>query len=162
MKYIKILFAQSIIVIIGFLILVSSVNADGFIFDWEPFIVSADLAFKNPEDKTPVRKSFIDDMEKSIFKDSRSTFPLSTDQDNISTPKSESTSLIKNIKISFFQVDAFTTNNHETHAYSSNDDEQISKLINSMTSLIFENSKNKSLETIGKIIEPQINFYFEF
>jgi len=52
------------------------------------------------------------------------------------------------------------TNSHEMHTYS--DDEQISKFIDSMTSLIYDNSKIKSLETIGKIIEPQINFYFEF
>jgi hypothetical protein len=31
-----------------------------------------------------------------------------------------------------------------------------------MSSLIYRDSKIKSLETMGKIIEPQINFYFEF
>ena len=46
--------------------------------------------------------------------------------------------------------------------YSDSDDEKISKFINAMTSLIYDDSKIKSLETIGKIIEPQINFYFEF
>jgi hypothetical protein len=28
--------------------------------------------------------------------------------------------------------------------------------------LIYDDTKIKSLETIGKIIEPQINFYFKF
>ena len=47
-------------------------------------------------------------------------------------------------------------------AYANSDDKQASKIINTMTSLFYEDSKIKSLETIGKIIEPQINFYFTF
>ncbi len=46
--------------------------------------------------------------------------------------------------------------------YANSDDEQVSKMINAMSSLIYSDSKIKSLETMGKIIEPQVNFYFEF
>jgi hypothetical protein len=46
--------------------------------------------------------------------------------------------------------------------YTNSDDEQVSIIINAMKSLIYNDSKIKSLETIGKIIEPQVNFYFEF
>jgi hypothetical protein len=68
--------------------------------------------------------------------------------------------MLENIKISLFQVDTFMMNRHDLYPHS--DDEQILKLTNSLTSLIYDNSKIKSLETIGKIIEPQINFYFKF
>jgi hypothetical protein len=46
--------------------------------------------------------------------------------------------------------------------YTNSEDEQLSKITNAMTSLIYGDSKIKSLETIGKIIEPQVNLYFEF
>ena len=69
--------------------------------------------------------------------------------------------MLENIKnLDFFQEDTFTTNRHDLHSHS--DNEQISKLTDSLTSLIYDNSKIKSLETTGKIIEPQINFYFKF
>ncbi len=47
-------------------------------------------------------------------------------------------------------------------AYANSDDQQVSKIINTMTSLFYEDSKFESLETLGKTIEPQINFYFTF
>ena len=47
-------------------------------------------------------------------------------------------------------------------AYANSDDKQVSKFITAMTALIYDDSKIKSMETVGKIIEPQINFYFKF
>ncbi len=46
--------------------------------------------------------------------------------------------------------------------YTNSNDEQVSIIINAMRSLIYGDSKIKSLETIGKTVEPQVNFYFEF
>jgi hypothetical protein len=47
-------------------------------------------------------------------------------------------------------------------AYANSDDKQVSKFIDAATSFIYDDSKIKSVETMGKIIEPQIKFYFSF
>ena len=160
MKYVKKIIVLNIIIIISCLTLVSTVNASGFFLNWDLFIVDADLALKSPSKEILINNSSIADISALISEESRDIFSLSADQNSISTPKSVKKSVLGNIKISFSQANTFMTNSHEMHTYS--DDEQISKFIDSMTSLIYDNSKNKSLETIGKIIEPQINFYFEF
>jgi hypothetical protein len=95
-----------------------------------------------------------------INDDCKDMFFVSDDQNNTSTPRSEKKSILGNIKISFFRTNTLKTNSPDIHPYS--DDEQISNFMDSLTSLIYDNSKSKSLETIGKTIEPQINFYFEF
>ena len=66
----------------------------------------------------------------------------------------------ENIKLKISTTDRLMTNIPEKH--SNIDDEKISNFINAVSSLIYNDSKTKSLENIGIIIEPQINFYFEF
>jgi len=160
MKYVKKIIVLKIIITIFCLTVAAPANAAGFIFNWQPFIVDADLALKSPSKGNLIKNSYVGDISVLISEDFRDISPLSADQNSISTPKSVKKSVLGNIGISFSQANTFMTNSHEMHTYS--DDEQISKFIDSVTSLIYDNSKNKSLETIGKIIEPQINFYFEF
>jgi hypothetical protein len=160
MKYVKRIIVLNIIIFISCLTAVSPANASGFIFNWDPFIVDADLALKNPDKETLMKNSSGTDISALIREASRNIFLSSADQKSVSTPKSEKKSVPGNIRISLFQANTFMANNHEMHTYS--DDEQLSKFIDSLTSLIYDNSKIKSLETIGKIIEPQINFYLEF
>ena len=148
------------IIIISCLSVVTSANASGFVFNWQPFAVDADLSLKSSNREIFITNSSFTDLSALISEDPGNVFPSSSDQDNVSAPKSEKKSMLENIKISLFQVDTYTTNRHDL--YSHNDDEQISKLTDSLTSLIYDNSKIKSLETIGKIFEPQINFYFKF
>jgi len=160
MNYVKKIIGLNIIIIISCLTMISSAGADGFIFDWKLFIVDSDLAFKSPDREILIKNSSANDIKALIGEDSRDMFSLSDDQNSISTQKPENKSLMKNVKIRFFQADAYLPNTREIRTY--NDDEQVSKLIKSLTSLIFDDSKTKSLEGIGKIIEPQINFYLEF
>jgi cob(I)alamin adenosyltransferase len=159
MNYVKKIFGLNIIIIISCLTMISSAVADGFIFDWKLFIVDADLALKSTNREIPINNSSADDIKALISEDSRNIFPMSSDQNNISTQKPENKSLMKNVQIRIFQADTYL-HTRETSTY--NDDEQVSKLIKSFNSLIFDDSKTKSLESIGKIIEPQINFYLEF
>ncbi len=159
MKYAKRIVALNIIIFILLFTALSPANASGFVFKWDPFIVNAALALKSPDKELPVNHSSATDISALISEDYKDIF-FSDDQNNAFAPKSERKSILGNIRISFFQANAFMANSHEMHTYS--DDEQISKFIDSLTSLIYDDSKIKSLETIGKIIEPQINFYFEF
>jgi len=149
-----------IIIIIFSLTAVASANAAGFIFNWQPFVANVDLFLKSPSKKVLIKDSAVTDISIPISEDFRDIFSLSPDQNNYSTPKTEKKTAPGNIKIALSPASKFITGRDEM--YTSSNDEQVSRIINAMTSLIYGNSKIKSLETIGKIIEPQINFYFEF
>ncbi|MGD0168885.1 MAG: hypothetical protein ABSE54_04085 [Smithella sp.] len=148
------------IIIISCLAVATSANSSGFVFNWQPFAVDADLSLKSSKREILIKNSSVTDLSALISEDQGDVLSSSADQNNVSAPKSEKKSMLENIKISGFQVDTFMMNRYDL--YSHRDDEQISKLTDSLTSLIYDNSKIKSLETIGKTIEPQINFYFKF
>jgi hypothetical protein len=149
-----------IIIIIFCLTIVAPANAAGFIFNWQPFVVNADLFLGSPSKKILIKDLSAADINMPTRDDSRDIFSLTPDQNNYSTPKAEKKTAPGNIKITLSQASKFMTIRDKT--YTNNDDEQLSKIINAMTSLIYGDSKIKSLQTIGKIIEPQVNFYFEF
>lgn len=156
----KKLIGLKIIIIVFSLTVVAQANASGFVFNWQPFVVNADLALKSPRREVLIRNLSVADIDMPISGDSRYIFSSSPDQNSDSTPKIERKSLPGNIKVILFPENTFITTRDKTYANS--DDEQVSKFINAVTSLIYSDSKTKSLEAIGKIIEPQINFYFEF
>ena len=161
LNYMQKLIGFRIIIIIFFsLTAIASANAAGFIFNWQPFVTNTDLFLKSPSKKVLIKASAIADISKPISEDFRDTFSLSPDQNNYSTPKAEKKTAPSNIKIALSPASKFITGRDEM--YTNSNDEQVSRIINAITSLIYGDSKIKSLETIGKIIEPQINFYFEF
>jgi hypothetical protein len=160
MKCIKKLIGLKVIIIVSFLASVVSASAAGFIFSWQPFVADINLVLDTLDKKALLKKIYITDISTPISEDSRDMLPLSADQNNIPTPKPEKKFLPDNIKFTFYQTNAFLPDRYEK--YTNSDDEQLSKITNAMTSLIYGDSKIKSLETIGKIIEPQVNFYFEF
>jgi hypothetical protein len=156
----KKIIALKIIIIICCLTIVASANAAGFIFNWQPFVVNADLASGRAGKETLIKDLSVADITMPTHDDSRDIFSSTPNQDNDSTPKAEKKSALGNIKITLSQASTFTMARDKT--YTNSDDEQVSIIINAMKSLIYNDSKIKSLETIGKIIEPQVNFYFEF
>ena len=160
MNYMKKIIALKIIIIFFCLTIVAPANAAGFIFNWQPFVVNADLALKSPRREVLIRNLSIADIDMPISGNSRYIFSSSPDQNSDSTLKPEKKSALGNIKITFSPESMFITTRDET--YTKSDDEQVSKIINAMSSLIYSDSKIKSLETIGKIIEPQVNLYFKF
>jgi len=149
-----------IIIILSCLTLVAPANAAGFIFNWQPFVVDADLALGNPGKEILIKDLSVADINMPTRNDSRDIFSLTPDQNNYSTLKAEKRSAPGNIKILLSPASTFMTTRDKM--YTNSDDEQVSRIINAMTSLIYGDSKIKSLETMGKIIEPQVNFYFEF
>jgi hypothetical protein len=159
----KLIGFRIIIIIIFSLTAVASANAAGFIFNWQPFVANADLALKSPSKPSKevlIKDSAVADISIPISKESRDIFSLTPDQNNYSTPKAEKKTAPSNIKITLSPASKFMTGRDEM--YTNSDDEQASRIIKATISLIYGDSKIKSLETIGKIIEPQINFYFEF
>ena len=149
-----------VIIIISCLTSVAPANAAGFIFNWQPFVVNSDLASGSPSKEILIKDLSIADINMPTRDDSRDIFSLTPDQNNDSTPKAEKKSALGNIKITLSPASTFTMARAKT--YTNSDDEQVSIIINAMKSLIYSDLKIKSLETMGKIIEPQVNFYFEF
>jgi hypothetical protein len=139
---------------------VAPANAAGFIFNWEPFVVNADLFLGNPSRKILMKDLSAADINIPTRDYSKDIFSLTPDQNNDSKPKAEKKFALGNIKITLSQASTFIMTRDK--AYTNSNDEQVSIIINAMTSLIYGDSKIKSLETMGKIIEPQVNFYFEF
>lgn len=156
----KKLIGLKIIIIVFSLTIVAQANVSGFIFNWQPFVVNADLALESPRREVLIKNLSVADIDMLISGDSRYIYSSSPDQNSDSTLKPEKKSALGNIKITFSPESTFITTRDET--YTKSDDEQVSKIINAMSSLIYSDSKIKSLETIGKIIEPQVNFYFKF
>ena len=142
------------------LTIVVPANAAGFIFNWQPFVVNADLALGSPGKEILIKDLSVADINMPTRDDSKDMFSLTPDQNNYSTPKAEKKSAPGDIKIFLSPASTFMTTRDKT--YTNSDDEQVSRIINAMTSLIYGDSKIKSLETIGKTVEPQVNFYFEF
>jgi hypothetical protein len=160
MKYIIKIIGLKIIIIIFCLTIVAPANATGFIFNWEPFVVNADLFLGSPSKKILNKDLSAADINMPTRDDSKDIFSLTPDQNNDSTPKVEKKSALGNIKITLSQASTFMMTRDQT--YTNSNDEQVSIIINAMRSLIYGDSKIKSLETIGKTVEPQVNFYFEF
>lgn len=142
------------------LTLAAHANAAGFIFNWQPFVVDAELALINPRREVLMKDLSVADINMPIRDEFKDTFSLTPDQNNYLIPKAGKKSAQGNIKILLSPASTFMTTRDQMYANS--DDEQLSKMINALSSLIYSDSKIKSLETMGKIIEPQINFYFEF
>jgi len=140
--------------------LVISANAAGFVFNWQPFVADINLVLDNPDKEALIKNIYVADLSTAISEDFRNIFPSSAAQDGLPDQQSKKKFLPGNIKFTFYQISEFIPDRFEK--YTNSDDEQLSKMINATTSLIYGDSKTKSLETIGKIIEPQINFYFEF
>jgi|WetSurMetagenome_2_1015567.scaffolds.fasta_scaffold1053943_1 hypothetical protein len=160
MKYIKKTAFYGTI-IIALLIFTSSAYPAGFVFKWKPFVVDTNLIPDASDKKVLSNDSSASGFKVSVPEDHfMDVFDLSAERDNTATQKIEKKSFMDNIKINFSPDDSIMTGKQKM--YSNSDEEQMSKFINATTSLIYDDKKIKSLETIGKIIEPQINFYFKF
>jgi len=162
MKYIK--KTSFRITIIFFLILTSqAAHASGFIFKWEPIKVDKELYFigSGEKEKSDVGHSPVSDLKAEIPENKvTDILDLSTEKDIGAAQKPEKKSFRDYIKIKISPVDDMTVDKQKI--YPNSDEEHISKFIDAMTTLIYNDKKIESLETLGKIIEPAINFYFEF
>jgi hypothetical protein len=160
MKYLNKITRRGIIIIAFFLITTAPANAAGFVFNWESIAIDNDLLPGAPDKKVFIKDSSAHDLNIPISENRIDAFALPANQESAATQKAEKKSLLDNIKINISPANVIMDDKYKI--YSASDDEQVSKFINAVTSLIYDDSKIKSLETIGKIIEPQINFYFKF
>jgi hypothetical protein len=135
--------------------------SSGFIFHWEPFKVDKDLFFISQGEKSDAGELPMSDLHAAVPEDKvTDILGLSSEKDSTAVQKPEKKSFLDKIKIKISPADNVTVDKQKI--YTNSDEEQISKFIDAMTTLIYNDKKIESLETIGKIIEPSINLYFEF
>jgi len=163
MSYARTIIALLTGIMITYLISTAPANASGFIFHWEPFTIDSRLTLNGDTGKDIFHNNpFIPDSKFSIADDEGDMSLLLTPPERVSSQHSESKSFMDHIKFSVFLDHGIPHYHHPNQPLADYDDKKISDFIEAITELIYENSKSKSLETIGKTIEPQINFHFEF
>ncbi len=113
----------------------------------------------NTEKEKFIKDSSLSDLKTLPSDNDTDTFDLSSNREMAPTQKTTKMSLINNIRINFSMADRLMKDKSQIYT---DEEETLSKFIDVVTDLIYEDSKIKSMETLGKIIEPQINFYFEF
>jgi hypothetical protein len=160
MKNIKKIITSEMFIIISCLTFTISASASGFIFQWEPLAVDNNLVLNHSGKDVFINNFTFHDFNIPVSDDSLNKFVLSEGQDSLSIQKKGKKVMPENIKINFSSTLILETDKYPI--YFTSEDKQISEFVNALTSLIYDDSKSKSLETIGKIIEPQIQFYFEF
>ncbi|HNQ66512.1 MAG TPA: hypothetical protein PK842_11125 [Smithella sp.] len=131
--------------------------SSGFIFQWKTFVLDYDLLMAAP-DQTPKQPAPV--FQIPLPETYMDRFELSESLKEPSPKEPEKKTVLPNIKLRF-KVTDFPENNKNEALFNRND-EQVSKFVDAVSSLIYNNEKINSLESIGKIIEPQINFFFEF
>lgn len=160
MKYIKKTYLIKIAIISIYIIMTATAYASGFVFQWESFVVDNDLILGKQSKEVFIDNSPLPGPHVPVSENYTHTFDSIENKESSPMQKAHRKSFWNNIKIDISSTHGVMDDQHKL--YSDSDDEKISKLIDAMTSLIYDDSKIKSLETIGGIIEPQINFYFEF
>ena len=155
------MFVRTVIIGITCLIMTLSASASEFIFDWQPFVIESGLSLQSVEENVPVHDLTVFEIESRLPEKDMDSFHLLADHDKLSEQKSEKKSVWQNIKFDISASEHLISGKHRAY-HLEGDDQQLSNFVNAITSLIYESSKVKSLENIGTIIEPQINFYFEF
>ena len=134
--------------------------SSGFIFQWKTLIVDYDLLMASPEKTNHTAKQPAPVFQIPLQEIYMDRFELSESLKEPSPKEPEKKSVFQNIKLRFKVTDL--PGNDKNEALFNRNDEQVSKFVDAVSSLIYNNEKINSLESIGKIIEPQINFFFEF
>ncbi len=132
----------------------------GFIFHWKTFVVDYDLLLIASDKINDTPRQPIPVLQIPVSEAYMDRFGLSASVKEPFPKETEKNSVLRNIKVRFKATDL--PENRKNEALYNRNDEQISRFVDAVSSLIYDNSKFESLETIGKIIEPQINFFFEF
>ena len=158
MKAVNLFIGLAIILIVSVSFL-SPVSAGGFFFDSEKFIEDTTLRLDDSRiDFLPPKVSANGNIlttENAFIK----RFIRQRHNENQSMPE-EKKSKASKVGISISQTSGFF--NLRGEPASSADDRMVSKIVSTLPSLLEKDSQSQSLETLGKILEPRINLYFEF
>ena len=156
LKYISL---TSVFLIMG-LISASPVYSGGIFFDQRQFLKDTRLEFTD-SDKAPILRLESDTVEKSAIRTEMERKFSTEFSDSIEAAYlDKKEAKLGKLKIGFSQVTDFSKKGDEL--FSAYDDKLASKIVQTLPSLFYGDAKGKSLEKMGTLVEPQINFYFEF
>jgi hypothetical protein len=160
MKLIHNIVQLAIIFSVMCVITISTAYASGYIFDWEPFTNNKGLVSDSADDKSFINDSPLSDLRISISDNFYYDDLFVDDTEYSFDQKNEVRSWMEKTRINLSP--SFNISDERHKIYADSDEAQASKFVDAMVALIYDDSKIKSLETIGKMVGPQIRFYFEF
>ena len=134
-------------------------DSAGIVFDWQPFIVNDYMELNQPSKNIVTKNLFTsekiweqyDDIEELLHTDLK----MMDNAPKVTTKKSA----LSKIKITVSPVNYFMMPGDEN--YSSGKDGKISQAARTLPSFFRNPSQGTAVETL-KLIEPQVNFGFEF
>lgn len=147
-------------ILVSFWTAVPSLKASGFMVDWQPFTVDERLFSGQSGKKIFTEDYSLSDFSISITDDIHRFDPAFDDKKMSFHAAKEKRTFWDKMRISILTAAPIRNEQHKL-PYDA-EEEQVSRFINAISSLIYDDSKIRSLGTIGKMLEPQIKFYFEF
>jgi hypothetical protein len=133
-------------------------DSNGLIINWQPFIAKDSLELSQPSKNTLPQNLFASE-EWRQFTNIEEFLPSDSLMINNSPKATAKKSALSKIKVSVSQVNSFMMPSEEN--YSSSRDRNLSQAAKILPSLLRNPSQERTLETL-KLIEPQVNFGFEF
>jgi hypothetical protein len=150
-----------ITVVISIISLAFDVYSDSndLVFEWQPFIVNDDLELNRPAKNVLPKNLFV--FEKILGQSDYIEDLLHTDLmiKNDSLKENTKKSAFSKIKVTVSSGNSFMMPGDEN--YSRSGDGKLSQVTKTLPSFFQNPSQEKALETL-KLIEPQVNFGFEF
>ena len=153
----------SVIAVFGFFISVEGIvfaDSNGIMFNWQPFIVNDYQGLNHPlKNILPKNYLFASEEMWGQYGDGEELLHIDLKMINNSNKEATKNSTLSRIKITFSQVNSFMLPGDEI--YSRGKDGKLSAATRILPSLLRNPSQEMTLETL-KLIEPQVNFGFEF
>lgn len=136
-----------------------SAGATGFIFNWTPFAIDKTLELHTDDSPFSNQPSKFLPNNIVFFEEANRPFLHEINHEK-SADIAGKKSIWDNVKIVFSP--ASEDQDKRNHFHDVYADKQVSRFLDSLQAFIYSDKKIQSLEEIGKVIQPQINFYLEF
>lgn len=147
----------NIIAVFIFLTGFAFADSTGVVFDWQPFIVDDSLKLDHPSGNILPKKPLFSKEIPGKFNATEEFLHGDLKAINNSSDSTAKKSALSKIKVTFST--GFMLPGDEVHLRGQ--DEKLSRTANILSSILRNPSQETAVETL-KLIEPQVNFGFEF
>jgi hypothetical protein len=134
-------------------------DSTGITFNWQPFVVNDYLKLNSSSGNDLLKNTFLYEKIRGRYEDKRELWAIDLTPINNSPAVNVKKSILDNIKITFSPVDSFMMPGDEM--YSRGKDGKLSRITKTLPSFFQNPSQGTTVEML-KLIEPQVNFGFEF
>lgn len=147
----------NIIAVFIFLTGFAFADSTGIVFDWQPFVVNDSLRLDHPSGNIIPKKPLFPKEVPGKFNTTEEFLHSDLKTINNSSDSTAKKSALRKIKVTFST--GFMLPGDEIHLRDK--DEKLSRTANILSSILRNPSQETAVETL-KLIEPQVNFGFEF